>query len=112
MSAEVTAALGRPGESLIGRTMVIRGSVTSGRERLTIMGTVEGTVDHDRSLTIHRTGRVTGDIRAEEVLVEGTVDGTIHASRWLRIAPTGRVNGAGPSAVERAGCAGNAQTAG
>lgn len=84
---------GEAQDSLIGPTVVIRGAVTARQERLTIMGTVEGTIDHDQKLTIHRSGRVEGDVRAQEVLVEGTVDGNIHGIERVRIAPTGRVNG-------------------
>lgn len=85
-----------PGEtqdSLLGPTVVIRGELTARQERLTIMGTVEGTIDHDQSLTIHRDGNVEGEIRAQEVIVEGTVEGDIHGIKRVRIAKTGRVTG-------------------
>ena len=79
--------------SLIGPTVVIRGELIAREERLTIMGTVEGVIDHDQVLTIHRDGHVDAEVRAQEVIVEGTVEGNIHGIKRVRITRTGRVNG-------------------
>ena len=80
-------------ESLLGPTVIIRGEVTAQHQRLTIMGTVEGNVNHDQSLTVHRDGNIEGEIWAREVIVEGTVNGNIHGINRVKITNTGSVNG-------------------
>ena len=81
------------GKSLIGPTVIIRGELTLREQPLTIMGRVEGIINHDQTLTIHRDGQVDAEIRAEDVLVDGTVHGNIHGSKRVKITETGRVDG-------------------
>ena len=79
--------------SVIGPTVVIRGELTLREEPLIIMGKVDGTIDHDQTLTIHRDGQVDARIRAREVLVDGTVHGDIHGTKRVKITHSGRVDG-------------------
>ncbi|MEZ5559845.1 MAG: polymer-forming cytoskeletal protein [Pseudomonadales bacterium] len=73
-------------------TVRIKGEV-SAEEDLTIMGQVEGLIDHDRVLTIHARGVVKAEIKAREVFVQGTVEGNLYGTARVRVEETGRVTG-------------------
>lgn len=66
--------------SLLVQGMSLEGEI-SGSGDLVIQGRVQGKIGlegHD--VTVARTGRIKGEIRAENILVHGTVEGGIHAS--------------------------------
>jgi len=79
--------------SLIGPSVIVRGTITDAKDTLTIKGTVEGTVDHEETLLIDEQGSINAEINAREVVVHGRVTGNIHGKERVRIEATGRVAG-------------------
>jgi cytoskeletal protein CcmA (bactofilin family) len=77
---------------IIGRGIVIRGSLTGGGD-LVIEGRVEGQIALKNHLTIEGTGRVQADIRAEELTINGEASGNIDASSRVAINTSARVAG-------------------
>ena len=77
----------------IGKTMVIKGEITS-KEDIRIEGTFEGplTVESHR-LTLGAQGSLKSDIKAREVIVEGKVRGNVDASEKIAIGKAGELIG-------------------
>jgi cytoskeletal protein CcmA (bactofilin family) len=77
----------------IGKSVVIKGEV-SGREDLTVEGSIEGTMDlREHVLTIGPHGHIKAEIFAKVAIVEGAVTGTITASEKVELRETGSVDG-------------------
>jgi len=79
--------------SLIGPTVVIKGTITDANDMLTIKGTVEGEVEHDETLLIGEQGSLNAEIKAKNVVVKGRVNGNIHGEDRVRIETSGQVVG-------------------
>jgi cytoskeletal protein CcmA (bactofilin family) len=78
--------------SIIAAGMRITGDVeTNGT--LKIDGRVEGSVIGARQLMLGRNGKITGNVRAGEVVVGGTVEGAIMADERLELQNSAVVNG-------------------
>lgn len=81
------------GVTVIGRDMMIRGSVRS-HESLHIDGEVEGSLElPDHRLTIGLYGKVVADARVSEVEVLGKLDGDIDAAKKITVRKGGRLIG-------------------
>jgi cytoskeletal protein CcmA (bactofilin family) len=79
--------------SYMGPGMCVRGEVEV-EEGLIIDGVLEGQVTtSDKSLTIGKQGRVSGDIFANAVEVRGKVDGEIYSKELVRLFPSALVEG-------------------
>ena len=77
----------------IGQSVVIKGEM-SGREDLTVEGSIEGTIDlREHVLTIGPHGHIKAEIFVKVAIVEGAVNGTITASEKVELRETGSVDG-------------------
>ena len=78
--------------SRIGPTVRIKGEVTAD-EDLLILGSVEGVIEHDHTLTVHAQGTVKAEIKAREVFIEGNVEGNVYGTSRVRIEECGALTG-------------------
>lgn len=86
-------ALATAEQATIGRTVVIKGEVT-GSEPLYIDGRIEGSINiPDSRVTIGRTGSVSADINAKEVVIMGTVQGNVVCCDRVDIRSEGTLTG-------------------
>jgi cytoskeletal protein CcmA (bactofilin family) len=77
----------------VGQSVAIKGEV-SGREDLTVEGSIEGTMDlREHVLTIGPHGHIKAEIFVKVAIVEGAVTGTITASEKVELRETGSVDG-------------------
>lgn len=58
-----------------------------------IDGTMEGNVSSDRKVMIGATGKIKGNIKAQEVHVMGEMKGDVYAKGLAKIGSTGKFNG-------------------
>jgi cytoskeletal protein CcmA (bactofilin family) len=80
-------------QATIGRTLVIKGEL-SGSESLFIDGVVEGTISFpENRVTIGRSGKVTANINAKEVVIMGKVQGNVECADRLDIRGDGLLAG-------------------
>ena len=79
------------GGAVIGEDLVIQGDLKS-RGDIDVHGYVTGSVTAER-LTVHRGGRVYGNVRAATAEVNGTMQGTIAVRNLISIGASGSVNG-------------------
>jgi cytoskeletal protein CcmA (bactofilin family) len=95
MSVPRYAALSSREQAVIGKSLVIKGEVT-GSESLCIEGQVEGSIslsgDADR-VTVGRTGVVSANLVAREIVVMGKVRGNLEASDRVDIRNDGSLTG-------------------
>lgn len=79
--------------SSLGASIEIKGKVT-GEEDLQIDGKVEGSVVlNGQRLTVGRTGKLSSEVWAREVVVYGNLMGNLHASDRVEIKKDGSVTG-------------------
>jgi cytoskeletal protein CcmA (bactofilin family) len=77
----------------LGASLTVKGEI-SGDEDLQIDGKVEGQVSlRGRRLTVGRTGQLTSEVTAGEVVVYGKVSGNVHARDRVEIKAGGDVTG-------------------
>lgn len=76
----------------IGKNIRIKGEL-EGDEDLIIEGTVEGTINLKKHLTVEETGVVRADITTEDLTVKGEVVGNTNASKRVVIEKTAKVVG-------------------
>ena len=84
-------ANGGPG-TLISESCRIEGML-SGHGNLMISGDVKGDCDIEGTVTLTKTGRWRGTIKAASVIVAGVVEGEINASSRVEIGNTAKVTG-------------------
>lgn len=82
----------RDSECYIAEGIKIEGKVT-GTRSVGIDGVFDGIVDISSKLIIGETGKVTGEIKADDVLISGKVNGDISVKNLLEIKPTGQIFG-------------------
>ena len=81
------------GLSCLGASLEIKGKI-SGEEDLQIDGRVEGAIAlQGQRLTVGRTGQLSSEVHAREVVVFGKVQGNVHASDRVEIKKDGSVTG-------------------
>lgn len=79
--------------SCLGANLEIKGKI-SGDEDLQIDGNVEGTVElKGHRLIVGRTGKLSSEVYAREVIVNGNLTGNVHASDRVEIKKDGSVTG-------------------
>ena len=79
--------------ALLGPTIVVKGEITSD-EDLQIDGRVEGPVSlRGHRLTVGRSGELSSEVTAREVIVYGNVSGNLRARDRVEIKKDGRVIG-------------------
>ena len=79
--------------ALLGSTIVVKGEITSD-EDLQIDGRVEGPVSlRGHRLTVGRSGQLSSEVTAREVIVYGNVSGNLRARDRVEIKKDGRVIG-------------------
>jgi cytoskeletal protein CcmA (bactofilin family) len=80
-------------QSTIGKTLLIKGEIT-GSESVRIEGKVEGSIAlPDDRVTVGRSGRVSANIAAQDIVVLGEVLGNCNASNHLDIRCDGSIYG-------------------
>jgi cytoskeletal protein CcmA (bactofilin family) len=83
----------RPPIAYIGKSVIIKGTVT-GAEELIIDGQVDGRIEwHDQSLTIGPSAEIKAPVLAATITILGTVSGDVTASEKVDIRATGSVEG-------------------
>jgi cytoskeletal protein CcmA (bactofilin family) len=83
----------RPPVAYIGKSVIIKGTVT-GAEELIIDGQVDGRIEwHDQSLTIGPSAEIKAPVLAATITILGTVSGDVTASEKVDIRETGSVDG-------------------
>ncbi len=78
--------------SLIGKSMKLKGTVSSDEEIL-IEGTVDGTIKMNHNVIVGKSGKVKADITAKEITIEGEVNGNVTGKVKVEIVPGGILNG-------------------
>lgn len=81
------------GQALIGRSLVVEGSIT-GEEDLLVEGRIEGDVSlPNNTVTVGESGRVNATIEAKVVIVKGSVEGDLKGGEQVEIHQSGHVQG-------------------
>jgi cytoskeletal protein CcmA (bactofilin family) len=89
----VRSAVSPAEQANIGASLVIKGEIT-GSEALYIDGRVEGSIHvNGQRVTIGRSGSVTANINAKEVVIMGAVKGNIQCTERLDIRCEGSLTG-------------------
>lgn len=78
--------------TLIGEEAYFQGTLTV-KGSLRIDGQVEGNIADGLTIIIGETGKVKGDITAENVVIAGSVNGNVTAVHQLEILSQGRLEG-------------------
>lgn len=78
--------------SVVGKTLFIKGEVFSDEELL-VEGTIEGKLNIRHKVVVGKSGSVSADIDAKEVIIKGIVNGNVKASQKVEIIPEGILNG-------------------
>ncbi|HSD68542.1 MAG TPA: polymer-forming cytoskeletal protein [Woeseiaceae bacterium] len=78
--------------TLISEACKVTGKM-SGRGNFMISGQVEGDCDIEGTVTLAKTGRWKGTIKASTVIVAGTIDGDIDAAGHVEITDSARIVG-------------------
>ena len=78
--------------SVLGPTLVFKGEL-SAEEDLLIQGRVEGSIQHNQSLTVGKEGSVKANIKAQYITVEGTVEGDLFGTKAVLVREGGDVRG-------------------
>jgi cytoskeletal protein CcmA (bactofilin family) len=76
---------------VIGEDLIIQGELKS-RGEIEVLGYVTGAVTAER-LTVHRSGRVIGTVRAGNAEVNGLIQGSVAVRHLISIGATGTVSG-------------------
>lgn len=82
----------KPHRSVIGKTLFIKGELSSDEEVL-IEGKIEGKIKIQHRVIIGKNGTVNADIEAREVVIKGTVNGNVNCSYKVEVIPEGILNG-------------------
>ncbi|MEY8416220.1 MULTISPECIES: bactofilin family protein [Tissierella] len=79
-------------DSLIGENIKITGKI-EGKGNLRVDGFIEGDIDYDGNIVIGESGKVYGNIKANDISLAGTAHGNIDSKTKLVILPTGTLIG-------------------
>ncbi|MGJ0845511.1 bactofilin family protein [Tissierella praeacuta] len=79
-------------DSLIGENIKITGKI-EGKGNLRVDGFIEGDIDYDGNIVIGESGKVYGNINANDISLAGTAHGNIDSKTKLVILPTGTLIG-------------------
>ncbi len=78
--------------SIVGKTLFVKGEVFSDEELL-VEGTIEGKLNIRNKVVVGKSGSVSADIDAREVIIKGIVNGNVKGSQKVEIIPEGILNG-------------------
>lgn len=79
-------------KSVIGKTLWVKGEVTSDEE-VYIEGNIQGKINIKHRVVVGKNGVVNADIEAREVIIKGIVNGNVRGSYKVEIVPEGVLNG-------------------
>lgn len=79
-------------DTIISESCTINGKVTE-KKSLRIDGKIIGDVESEGMVTIGKSGKVHGDVRAQVVHLSGSVEGNIQTHNSLRITSSGKLVG-------------------
>ena len=85
-------AVSRPGSSLIGADVVLKGNLKCGGD-IVIAGVVEGDVASEGRVTIAAGATLVGNVGAAEVVLGGKVQGNSVATKSLTLLSTAEIRG-------------------
>ena len=78
--------------TLLGEDAVFEGQLTA-KEAVRIDGTIRGDCNCEKEFIVGQTGKITGNISAQNVIISGNVEGDIAASGKLELLSTGKLVG-------------------
>ena len=76
----------------IGNDITVRGDIL-GKDNVELSGKIEGNVNLESTLTVLKTGSVTGDVLAQNVVILGTVKGDVQAKHKIELRDACQVTG-------------------
>ena len=79
-------------ETIIGPGVRVEGDLKS-PSGVELYGTVEGSFEVAGLLVVRESGRVTGDVTAQDVIVHGAVEGRVIAEQKIELGSSGRIKG-------------------
>ncbi|MDD5687958.1 MAG: polymer-forming cytoskeletal protein [Elusimicrobia bacterium] len=79
-------------ETIISEGTEIKGDVSS-EKSMRIDGLVDGHILESNGVIIGKTGKITGDVKAEFIVIGGEVSGNVIATDNLELLPTARIYG-------------------
>jgi len=86
-----------PNATVTDSTMIFEGmrfvGDISGSHDLYLNGAIEGSVDLSANLTIRRTGKFKGEIKAQKVMIEGEVEGKVVAEDIVELRDGAKLSG-------------------
>ena len=91
-SYPVSREPGHSKQSLLGKTLVIKGRVRASEE-MVVEGKIDGHINSNHRVVIGRSGIIKADISASEIVIQGRVDGNVKATSKVEIFPEGVLNG-------------------
>lgn len=81
-----------PSTSKLGKTLQLKGELHA-QEEVVIEGILEGTIKSDGLVIVGKSGRVTADVVAREIIIKGEVNGNVTGLDKVEIVPMGVLNG-------------------
>jgi len=78
--------------SVLGADLTIQGDV-KGKANVELSGTVEGSIDLSATLIVLKSGTITGDVQAHNVIVQGTIKGDVVAKEKIELRDACQVTG-------------------
>ena len=79
-------------ETVIGPGVRVEGDLKS-PSGVELLGTVEGSFEVAGLLVVRESGRVIGDVTAQDVIVQGAVEGRVIAAQRIELGSSGRIQG-------------------
>ena len=79
-------------ETVIGPGVRVEGDLKS-PSGVELLGTIEGSFEVAGLLVVRESGRVIGDVTAQDVIVQGAVEGRVIAAQRIELGPSGRIKG-------------------
>lgn len=79
-------------DTLIGENIEINGQI-KGVGTIRVDGIIEGDIDYDGNIVIGETGKVSGNIKGEDISLAGTVQGNITSNTKLTLLPSSTLIG-------------------
>lgn len=88
----VTAPVNGSQSSVVGKTLLIKGEISSDDEIL-IEGKIQGKINVKNRVIVGVNGNVEADIEAKEVIIKGKVTGNVKGGQRVEIVPAGVLHG-------------------
>lgn len=78
--------------SIIGADVIMEGNITA-KESLRVEGTIVGDVSSEGVMVISASGKVTGNVKASDIVIAGTIEGDIVSEGRIEVETSGRIIG-------------------